>query len=364
MRVPRVKRVHQPMALPGDRIMIGLMQQGISSEIQDDEDGSIARLIVLMDGTRTIDEVCVVFAETHPDVDEQDVREVIEGLIANGFVEEAGAPLPGNLTEREARRYEPARNYFAWIDPVPRSSPYEIQSKIKDATVCLLGIGGTGSAVAAGLVSSGIGALHLADFDTIEEANLTRQLLYTEADIGRPKIDTAVARLRQMNSLVKISGSAVKAGGSDDIARLMDECDVFILCADEPHPDIMFWTNDAALRTGTPWFVSFYTGPMAVVGSLIPHQTGCWMCLRRQEDQREFKAHGRSLTEERPNAVIAASANISGHLCALEVMYHLGGLPTQARGRVFHWNYGMWDHSYYIDIPHYDDCLACGAGLS
>ncbi|MEV0151932.1 MULTISPECIES: ThiF family adenylyltransferase [unclassified Nonomuraea] len=44
----------------------------------------------------------------------------------------------------------------------------------------LLGIGGTGSAVAAGLVSSGIGALHIADFDTVEEPNLTRQLLYTE----------------------------------------------------------------------------------------------------------------------------------------------------------------------------------------
>jgi tRNA A37 threonylcarbamoyladenosine dehydratase len=46
----------------------------------------------------------------------------------------------------------------------------------------------------AGAADSGIGAVHLADFDTVEEANLTRQLLYTEADIGRPKLDTAVAR--------------------------------------------------------------------------------------------------------------------------------------------------------------------------
>ncbi|MFG1704128.1 ThiF family adenylyltransferase [Nonomuraea sp. M3C6] len=360
MRFPRIKSVHQPLAMPGDRIIIGLMQQGISSEIQDDEDGSIARLIVLMDGTRTIDEICAAFAETHPDVDEQDARDVIAGLIDNGFAEDAGAPIPGTLTEREAARYEPARHFFSWIDSIPRSSPYEVQARIKDARVCLLGIGGTGSAVAAGLVSSGIGALRIADFDTVEEPNLTRQLLYSEADLGRPKIDSAVERLRAMNSLVEVTGATVKAGASGDIAELMDGCDVFVLCADEPHPDIMFWTNDAALRTGTPWFVSFYTGPMAVVGSLIPRETGCWACLRRQEDQRELNAHGRPLTADRPNAVIAASANISGHLCALEVLYHLGGLPAQARGRIFHWNYGMWDHSYFIDIPRYDDCPACG----
>ncbi|MFC9975682.1 TOMM precursor leader peptide-binding protein [Spirillospora sp. NPDC127200] len=360
MRLPRIKRVHQPLALPGDRILIGLMQQGVAAEIQDDRDGGIARLLTLMDGSRTVDQVCAAFAETHPHVDEDSARAVIQDLVSGGFVEDAGAPLPGNLDEREAARYEPARNFFAWIDTTPRSSPYEIQSKIKDTKVALLGLGGTGSAVAAGLVASGIGALHVADFDVVEESNLTRQLLYTEHDVGRPKVDRAVARLRAMNSLVQVTGGALKAGGPDEIAALMEDCDLFVLCADEPHPDIMFWTNEAALRTGTPWFVSFYTGPMAVVGGLVPRETGCWACLRRQEDQREFKAHGRSLTDERPNAVIAASANVSGHLCALEVLYHLAGLPTQARGRVFHWNYAMWDHSYFIEIPHDHDCPACG----
>ncbi|WP_329080354.1 MULTISPECIES: TOMM precursor leader peptide-binding protein [unclassified Streptosporangium] len=364
MHFPCIKSVHQPLALPGDRIVVGLMQQGISSEIQDGEDGAIARLIVLMDGTRTVDQICAAFAETHPDTDEEDVREVIAGLIQNGFVEDAGAPLPDNLTSREALRYEPARNFFSWIDLTPRSSPYEIQSRIKDAKVSLLGIGGTGSAVAAGLVSSGIGALHVADFDHVEESNLTRQLLYTEQDVGRPKIEAAVDRLSQMNSLVTVTGGDVKAGGVDDIAALMEGRDLFVLCADEPRPDIMFWTNEAALRTGTPWFVSFYTGPMAVIGSLIPGKTGCWTCLRRQEDQREFRAQGRPLTEGRPNAVVAASANISGHLCALEILYHLAGLPTQVRGRIFHWNYAMWDHSYFIDVPHHEDCPTCGSGTS
>ncbi|GII67219.1 hypothetical protein Skr01_73040 [Sphaerisporangium krabiense] len=360
MRTPRVKLVHRPIALPGDRIMIGLMQYGMAAEIQDDEDGSIERLIRLMDGTRTTAQIYAEFAETHPGVTEESVGEVVDGLIAAGYVEDAGAPLPDNLTPREAARYEPARNLFAWIDPTPRASPFESQSLIKKARVALLGLGGTGSAVAAGLVSSGIGALHVADFDRVEEPNLTRQLLYTEQDIGALKVDAAVARLRAMNGLAEVTGDDTKVTGPDDVAALMDGRDVFVLCADEPHPDILAWTNEAALRTGTPWFTSFYAGPMAVVGSYFPGETGCWQCLTRQEAEREFRAHGRPLAPERPNAVVAATANISGHLCALEVLYHLTGLPAQARGRIFHWNYARWDHSYFIDFPRDPQCPACG----
>ncbi|MGP3930767.1 HesA/MoeB/ThiF family protein [Nonomuraea sp. KM88] len=269
MRLPQIKRVHRPMAMPGGRIVIGLMQQGVSAEIQDDADGAIALLITLMDGTRTVDEICAAFTAAHGEADEDSIRGVIGELIAGGFVEDAGAPVPGNLTAREAERYGPQKNLFTWVDPTPRSSPYEVQSRIKDARVSLLGLGGTGTAVAAGLVSSGIGALNVADFDVVEEPNLTRQLLYTEADIGRPKVDAAVHRLRSMNSLVEVTGNTIKADGADDIASLIE-------------------------------------------GSV----------------------------------------------------YRLGGLPTQARGRIFHWNFAMWDHYYFVDVPRYDDCPACGVQAS
>nr|WP_236714789.1 TOMM precursor leader peptide-binding protein [Nonomuraea pusilla] len=355
-----MKRVHQPFLLPGNRIVIGLSQFGVASEIADDADGSIARILALMDGTRTVDQICADFAKTHPDVDDDSVRGVIDDLVESGFVEEAGAPTPANLTEREVARHESARHFFSWIDTSPRTSPHEIQSRIKDAKVSLLGVGGTGSAVAAGLVSSGIGALRVADFDSVEESNLTRQLLYAEGDVGKPKVDQAIARLRAMNSAVQVTGSDTKVTGPDDVVELMTGCDLFVLCADEPHPEIVQWTNEAALRTGSPWFMSLYTGPMVVVGSFVPRDTGCWACLERQEEERKEKELGRLLTESRPNAVVAASANISGHLCALEVLYHLGGLPTQTRGRVFHWNLAVWDHQYYIDVPRDDECPVCG----
>jgi bacteriocin biosynthesis cyclodehydratase domain-containing protein len=164
-----------------------------------------------------------------------------------------------------------------------------------------------------------------------------------------------------MNSLVRVTGEELRAGSADDIAALMDGRDVFVLCADRPSPDIMRWTSQAALRTGTPWFVSQYAGPMAVVGGYVPGVTGCWECLNRQESAREHHHDGRALLDRgSENAVIAASANVSGHLCALDVIYHLGGLPTQSQGRVLHWNFANWDHHYFIEIPRYPDCPHCG----
>jgi molybdopterin-synthase adenylyltransferase len=357
---PRIKNVHCPIVLPGNRITVGLKQYGVAAEIED-ETGAIERILTLMDGTRDRAAIRAGVAETHPDVDQDSVDEAVDDLVAAGFAEDAAAPPPPNLSEREVARYTAPRHFYAWVDGTPRTSPYEVQSRLKDASVTLLGLGGTGSAVAQGLVASGIGALHCVDFDVVEEQNLTRQLLYTEQDIGGAKVKHAVERLRAMNSLVDVTGEERRAAGSGDLAELMTGRDVFVLCADTPQPDIMRWTNAAALATGTPWFMALYTGPMAVVAGYVPGETGCWACGRRDFEAQEHVRDGRKLiTGRRPQAVVPASANVTGHLCALEVVYHLGGLPTQTRGRILHWNLGRWDHQYFIDVPRYAACPACG----
>jgi molybdopterin-synthase adenylyltransferase len=359
--LPRIKNVHSPTVLPGNRIILGLMQYGVAAEIEDDDAGSVERILSLMDGTRDVDGICAGVAETHPNLDPASVREAVADLVAGGFVEDAGAPLPDGFTERDAARYESPRHFFAWVDDSPRSSPFEVQARLKRSSVALLGLGGTGTSVAAGLVASGVGSLHCADFDTVEEANLCRQLLYGEPDVGAPKVERALARLRAANSSVTVTGEELRVAGADDVASLMRGRDVFVLCADTPQPDIMRWTNEAALRTGTPWYFALYTGPMAVTGGFVPGETGCWECMNTDHLEQEFIRDGRQIfSEARAHAVVAASANVTGHLCALEVTYHLGGLAPQVRGRVLHWNFARWDHQYFIDVVRHRDCPACG----
>jgi molybdopterin/thiamine biosynthesis adenylyltransferase len=357
---PAVKRVHRPLVLPDGRIQLGLKQYGVASEIVDDVDGSVARILALMDGTRDVAGIWADLRSTHPAWGLDGVRDVIGQLAAAGHVEDLGAPLPPGLTRQEAERYRSCREYFAWIDTTQRSSPYEVQARIRRARVALLGLGGTGSAVAASLVATGVGTLHCVDFDRIEDTNLTRQLIYTEADVGRSKVDTAIASLSALNSTVTITGQELRIESAEEVERLIAGYDVFVLCADKPADLIQAWVNEAALRTGTPWFMAAYTGATTGVSGFVPGETGCWECLNLRYDRDDPDAGGRYLFAHQPHAVVAASAAVSGHLCALEVLYHIGGLPTQVRGRVFQLNLARWEHQYFLDAVRDPDCPACG----
>lgn len=73
------------------------------------------------------------------------------------------------------------------------------QSRLAGARVLVVGLGGLGAPVATYLTGAGIGTIGLMDADVVSESNLQRQVLYTEAEIGLPKVDCAVSRLRAMS---------------------------------------------------------------------------------------------------------------------------------------------------------------------
>jgi adenylyltransferase/sulfurtransferase len=73
------------------------------------------------------------------------------------------------------------------------------QLRLKNASVLLIGTGGLGSPAALYLAAAGVGKLGLVDPDTVDLSNLQRQLLHCDATIGKSKIDSAAARLRETN---------------------------------------------------------------------------------------------------------------------------------------------------------------------
>ncbi len=76
------------------------------------------------------------------------------------------------------------------------------QKKLNEARIAIVGLGGLGSNVALGLVSLGIGHITLIDDDHISASNLSRQVLYQEADIQTPKVIAAVSHLKSRNAEV------------------------------------------------------------------------------------------------------------------------------------------------------------------
>ena len=78
------------------------------------------------------------------------------------------------------------------------------QRRIKAARVLCIGAGGLGSPAALYLAAAGIGTLGLVDADRVDASNLQRQILYGTDDVGKPKLEQASSRLRELNPEVEI----------------------------------------------------------------------------------------------------------------------------------------------------------------
>jgi molybdopterin/thiamine biosynthesis adenylyltransferase len=361
-RKPRVKPEHHPVRITGDRIRIGGASYGIAAEIHDPT-GFVWTILGLLDGHRTVGEVVAAAGQRHQDHTAADVRKVLVQLADAGYLEDAGAPEPPELTDRDKLRYERGRQFYRWVDLTPRRSQWDAQVRLRNARVAIVGLGGTGGNAALALAASGVGHIHCVDCDSVELSNLNRQLLYSEKDIGRPKVTAAVERLRELNSDIEISAANLRIRGADDFLRLAGEHDVLVLCADRPG-EIRSWANRACLATATPWVDSGYHGPRANVCVYVPGQGACYECLWLAEHERRgalgLADRPYSTAREGSNAVAAPSAGMCGHLAAHAVISLVTGIRPVSPGQVYGVNLAVPDAQYLIDDPRRADCPACG----
>jgi adenylyltransferase/sulfurtransferase len=96
------------------------------------------------------------------------------------------------------------------------------QQALKAAKVLMVGTGGLGSPLGMYLAAAGVGTIGLVEFDTVDESNLHRQLLYGMADVGRPKIQAAMERLNIVNPHVNLIPHQVRLDSSNALAIAKD----------------------------------------------------------------------------------------------------------------------------------------------
>jgi molybdopterin/thiamine biosynthesis adenylyltransferase len=364
MQRPRVKPEHAPYRISGNRIRIGGVSYGIAAEIADPT-GSVWAVLGSMDGTRGIDEIVDEVVRLHPGNTPESVRLMVSQLIESGYVEDAGAPGPAELSERDKQRYDRARGYYRWLDLTARASSWEPQARLRAASVTIVGMGGTGGAAALALAAAGVGRLHCVDPDVVELSNLSRQVIYTEHDIGLPKADAAVMRLRQLNADITVSGERSRIDSADDVVPLARDCDVLLLSADQP-PEVRVWTNRACLAVRRPWVDAGYHGPLVQVGVFRPGTGGCWECLQEwSRDQALALGANRGDALARRGAVAhavgAVPAGISGYLAAHQVVAFLTGVPPAQPGRIDGINLAALDAPFTFAGPPKPECPACAA---
>nr|WP_240429395.1 molybdopterin-synthase adenylyltransferase MoeB [Tunicatimonas sp. TK19036] len=100
----------------------------------------------------------------------------------------------------------------------------EGQRKLKAAKVLVVGTGGLGAPLLSYLVAAGVGTIGIVDFDTVDDSNLQRQILFTVEDVGRPKVEAAAERLRKQNPFVTIKtyNTALTSQNAKEIMRDYD----------------------------------------------------------------------------------------------------------------------------------------------
>lgn len=84
------------------------------------------------------------------------------------------------------------------------------QRRLRNARVCVVGAGGLGAPVLQYLAAAGVGRIGIVDFDEVDETNLQRQVIHRQADVGRPKVDSAREAVLERNPDVDVVVHAVR----------------------------------------------------------------------------------------------------------------------------------------------------------
>ena len=246
------------------------------------------------------------------------------------------------LSAQQARRY--SRQIV--IPQIQASG----QERIRNAKVLCIGAGGLGSPALIYLAAAGVGTIGIVDFDTVDETNLHRQVLYGQSDIGKKKVDIAKSKIEESNPLVEVNVYPVRINPSN-VFKIMADYDIVIDATD--NFATRYLINDAAVLLKKPYVwgsVNRFDGQAAVFWSTLGP---CYRCLHPEPPA--------------PGSVQScADAGVFGVLCASvasiqvnEVIKAITGIGELQIGKLMIYEALEAEHSK-INIHKNPQCVICG----
>jgi adenylyltransferase/sulfurtransferase len=123
------------------------------------------------------------------------------------------------------------------------------QKKLKQARVLTIGAGGLGAPLAMYLAAAGVGTLGIVDFDVVDESNLQRQIIHGTSDVGRPKMESARDRIKDINPNVNVEGFEEPLS-SENALDIFEDFDIIVDGTD--NFPTRYLVNDASVLSGKP----------------------------------------------------------------------------------------------------------------
>ena len=190
------------------------------------------------------------------------------------------------------------------------------QMRLCSSRVLVIGAGGLGSPAALYLVAAGIGTLGIVDADKVELSNLQRQILHTTSDIGRPKVESAEARLTGLNPDVVVETYPVRFDESN-AEQLAQQFDFIVDGSD--NFDTKFLVNDVAVKLG---IALSHAGIVRLQGqsmTVLPGKSACYRCLFKAPPPPE------EILNCQASGILGAVAGTIGTIQATEAIKYLAG---------------------------------------
>ncbi len=224
------------------------------------------------------------------------------------------------------------------------------QQRINQARVLIIGMGGLGSPVAMYLAAAGVGHLTLVDDDNVDLTNLQRQIVHSNDDIGRPKVESARKRLSQLNPLIKITTLAERLSDAR-LDELLHNIDVVVDASD--NFTTRFQLNRACVKARKPLVSGAairLEGQVAVFANQ-GNEDPCYRCLYRDEGDEELRCS--------ESGILAPVVGVIGSLQAVETLKVISGLGKPLTGRLMVYDaaYAEWRVVKLRKDPH---CPVCG----
>ena len=199
------------------------------------------------------------------------------------------------------------------------------QRKLARARVLLVGAGGLGSPAALYLAAAGVGTIGLVEFDKVDLSNLQRQVLHGTAAVGHPKLDSAAARLADLNPHVTLEAidARLTSANARGIVRRFD----LVLDGSDNFPT-RYLVNDACVLEGKPLVYGSIFRWEGQVSVFHPPAGPCYRCLFADPPPPGLVPNCAE------GGVVGVLPGIVGSLQALEAIKLILGAGTPLTGRL------------------------------
>lgn len=249
----------------------------------------------------------------------------------------------GTFTESELDRY--ARHI------VLRELGGPGQKRLKHAKVLVIGAGGLGAPALQYLAAAGIGTIGVIDDDQVDNANLQRQVIHRDKDIGTPKVFSAQAAMEAQNPYVEVRPYNRRL--TEEIAaELFAEYDLILDGTD--NFDTRYLANRTAVALGKPLIsgaLSQWEGQLSV---FHPAESGpCYQCIFPEAPAAGLAP---SCSEA---GVIGPLPGVVGSMMAVEAVKQITGAGAVLRGEMLIYD-GLYGETRKIRLSRRDSCPACG----